>query len=82
MGAHMTALKLLPEFAISLLAVGSWVVLVFNLPEGKAPAVDRVTAAPLSVARNDRPIEAAIARASEPGGTRSTDPAQINPDSR
>ena len=62
-------LKVLPAIAMSLLAVGSWVVLVFQLPEGKPPAVNRATAATPSVTREDRPIDAPIARASEPSAT-------------
>ena len=77
MCARMTALKLLPEIAMTVLAVGSWVVLVFQLPEGQPPAANGATVKSLGVTREGRSIGAPMARASEPNATRSGTPAQV-----
>ena len=66
----MTALKILPELAMSLLAVGSWVVLVFELPDSKPPAAIRSTSASRDLAREVRLVDAPVSRASEPDTAR------------
>lgn len=62
----MIALKLLPEIAMSLLAVGSWVVLVFQLPDSKPPAVTRGTTVSQGLHREVRVVDTPPSRASEP----------------
>ena len=73
----MSAPKLLPEMVMTLLAVVSWVVLVFHLPEGKPTVVNSDAAKPPGVARADRAIDAPVARASGPSVTGSAIPARV-----